>query len=374
LEEEAFQIMKNRVMSSVYMQWAKTRQGARCNLATSGLITYPLSGLPVKIEDLAPLARGGGYGYPPLQEALAAHSGVSTANVVAADGTSMANYLAMAAILEPGDEVVVEHPTYELLLASLGYLQAEVRRFRRRPENGFALDPAEIEGAVTPRTRLIVITNLHNPSSAFADEANLRSIGEIARHVGARVLVDEVYLDAAFEIAPRSAFHLGPEFVITNSLTKVYGLSGLRCGWVLAEPELARRMWLLNDLFGVNQAHPAERLSVIALQNFEPIRKWSRALLERNRRLLNEFLVARKDLEVRRLQFGTVVFPRLLTGSVDRFCELFREKYDGTVVPGSFFEMPDHFRLGIGGESEALAASLKQLGTALDEFRAENSR
>jgi aspartate/methionine/tyrosine aminotransferase len=178
-----------------------------------------------------------------------------------------------------------------------------------------------------------------------------------------------VYLEAAFEIAPRSAFHLGPEFVITNSLTKVYGLSGLRCGWVLAEPELARRMWLLNDLFGVNQAHPAERLSVIALQNFEKVRSWSRALLDRNRQLLNQFLATRKDLEVRPLQFGTVVFPRLLTGSVDRFCELFREKFDGTVVPGSFFEMPDHMRMGIGGEPDAVAASLQRLGEALDEFR-----
>jgi aspartate/methionine/tyrosine aminotransferase len=374
LEEKTFQIMKNRVMSSIYMQWAKTRQGARYNLATSGLITYPLSGLPVKLEDLSPLARGGSYGYPPLQEALAAHSGVSTENVVAADGTSMANYLAMAALLEPGDEVLMEHPTYELLLASLGHLQAEVHRFPRRAEAGFALDPAEIEGAMTPRTRLIVITNLHNPSSAFADEVKLRSIGEIARHVGARVLVDEVYLDAAFEIAPRSAFHLGPEFVVTNSLTKVYGLSGLRCGWVLAEPELARRMWLLNDLFGVNQAHPAERISVIALQNFEKVRSWSRALLDRNRRLLNQFLATRNDLEARPLQFGTVIFPRLLSGPVDKFCQLFREKYDGTVVPGSFFEMPDHFRLGIGGESEALAASLRQLAAALDEFRNQARR
>lgn len=361
--------MKNRVMSSVYMQWAKTRQGARYNLATSGLITYPLSALPVKLEDLAPLARGGSYGHPPLQEALASHCGVSVENVVAADGTSMANYLALAAILEPGDEVLVEHPTYELLLAALGNLQAEIRRFPRLPENGFALDPAGIERAVTPSTRLIVITNLHNPSSAFAGEAGLRAIGEIARRVNARVLVDEVYLDAAFEIAPRSAFHLGPEFVATNSLTKVYGLSGLRCGWVLAEPELARRMWLLNDLFGVNQAHPAERISTIALRNFEPLRKWSRALLDRNRQLLNEFLATRNDLDVRPLQFGTVVFPRLLTGSVDKFCELFRQKYEGTVVPGSFFEMPDHFRMGIGGESDGLVLSLKQLGVALDEFR-----
>ena len=366
--------MKNRVMSSTYMHWAKTRQGARFNLATSGLTSFPLSGLPVKLEDLAPLSRGGGYGYPPLQEALAAHCGVSTENVVAADGTSMANYLAMSAIVEPGDEVVVELPTYELLLAALGHLQAEVRRVPRRPESGFVLDPAEVERAVTPRTRLIVIANLHNPSSAFTNEATLRAIGDIAKRVGARVLVDEVYLEAASELAPRSSFHLGPEFVVTNSLTKVYGLSGLRCGWVLAEPELARRMWMLNDLFGVNQAHAAERLSVIAFQNFEKIRAWSRALLERNRELLNKFLATRTDLQVRPLQFGTVVFPQLLTGSVDKFSELFREKYEGTVVPGSFFEMPGHFRIGIGGETEGVAASLERLGTALDEFRNQGRR
>ncbi len=365
--------MTNRVMSSVYMHWAKTQQSSRYKLATSGLVSYPLSELPVKLDDLAPLARGGSYGYSPLQEALAAHCGVATSNVVAADGTSMANYLAMAAILEPGDEVLVEHPTYELLLAALGHLQAEIRRYPRRSERGFAIDPEEIERAITPRTRLIVITNLHNPSSAFAEEKDLREVGEIARRTGARILVDEVYLDAVFELAPRSAFHLGPEFVITNSLTKVYGLSGLRCGWVLAETELARRMWRLNDLFGVNQAHPAERISVIAFQNFAKIRAHARGLLETNRQVINQFLATRKDLAVDPFRFGTIVFPRLLTGSVDKFCELFRNKYEGTVVPGSFFEMPQHFRLGIGGETEPLRQSLRQLGVALDEFRAQKN-
>jgi aspartate/methionine/tyrosine aminotransferase len=155
---------------------------------------------------------------------------------------------------------------------------------------------------------------------------------------------------------------------VTNSLTKVYGLSGLRCGWILAEAELARRMWLLDDLFEVNAAHPAERLSVIAFQNLERILARSRALLDANRPLLNEFLASRTDLEVRLLEAGTVVFPRLLTGPVDRFCELFRNKYDGTVVPGSFFEMPDHFRIGIAVETAALRGSLQQLGAALDEF------
>lgn len=352
------------------MQWAKERSGARYNLSTSGLASVTLDALPVSLQDLAPLSRPGGYGYAPLQEALAAHCGVSPANVVAAAGTSMANQLAMAAILEPGDEVLVEHPTYELLLAALGYLQARIRRFPRRAGTGFALEPAEVERAITPRTRLIVITNLHNPSSALAREEELRAVGELARRAGARVLVDEVYLDAAFDLAPRTAFHLGPEFVITSSLTKVYGLSGLRCGWILAEAGLARRIWLLDDLFDVNESHPAERLSVIAFQNLDRLRERARALLETNRELLNRFLASRADLEVRPLEYGTVAFPRLLSGPVERFTKLFRDKFEGTVVPGSFFEMPDHFRMGISGETEALRQSLEQLGAALDEFRA----
>ena len=361
--------MIQRVMSSAYMQWAKKRSASRFNLATSGLASYPLSQLPVKIEDLDPLTRGGDYGYPPLQEALARHCGVSTENVVAATGTSMANQLAMAAILEPGDEVLVEHPTYELLLAALGYLQADIRRFPRRPETGFTLDPLEIEHAITPRTKLIVLTNLHNPSSVLTEEPALQEIGGIARRVNARVLVDEVYLDAAFDLAPRSAFHLGPEFVITNSLTKVYGLSGLRCGWILADAELARRIWLLDDLFGVNAAHPAERLSVIVFKNFDRIRAHSRALLDANRQVLNQFLATRTDLEVQPIRFGTTVFPKLLSGPVESFCELLRSKYEGTVAPGSFFEMPQYFRIGIGGEQPHVVASLERLGAALDEFR-----
>ncbi|HYL73536.1 MAG TPA: aminotransferase class I/II-fold pyridoxal phosphate-dependent enzyme [Bryobacteraceae bacterium] len=357
-------------MSSPYMQWAKQRSGARFNLAASGLVAYPFSGLPIKLEDLDPLNRGGGYGYAPLQQAIARHCGVAEENVVSALGTSMANYLAMAAILEPGDEVLVEHPTYELLLSALGHLQADIRRFPRHAASGFALEPDEVARAITSRTRLIVIANLQNPSSAYASETELRAIGDIARRVGARVLVDEVYLEAAFDLSPRSAVHLGPEFVVTNSLTKVYGLSGLRCGWILADADLVRRIWLLNDLFEVNAAHPAERLSVIAFQNIERVRERSRALLDANRPLLNQFLASRNDLESRPLERGTVAFPRLLTGPVDRFCELFRSKYDGTVVPGSFFEMPDHFRIGIPIETAALQQNLERLSAALDDFRA----
>ena len=355
-------------MSSHYMHWAKLRSQARFNLASSGLMNYPLSKLPVRLEDLE-LSGASYYGYEPLQRALAAKCHVPQECVVAATGTSMANHLVMAATLKPGDEVLIEHPTYELLLNVAQYLGAEIKRFTRDPSNGFRVNTAEVERLVSTRTRLIVLTNLHNPTSAFTDDDTLARLQEIARGVGARILVDEVYLDAMFEIAPRSAFHLGREFITTNSLTKVYGLSGLRCGWILAEAELAEKLWRLNDLFGVIPAHPAERLSCMALENFERIAEHARLLLEANRGVLNSFFNSRDDLEWTEHRFGTVSFPRLKRGSADELCALLAEKYETSVVPGRFFEMPQHFRIGIGGDTATLTEGLRRVGAALDENR-----
>ena len=197
----------------------------------------------------------------------------------------------------------------------------------------------------------------------------------LARKIGARVMVDEVYLemlhverDGGAEYSIPHSFRLGPEFVVTTSLTKAYGLSGLRSGWILASPELASKMWLLNDLFAATPVHPGEILSVIALQQLEKIAVRSRAILKTNRQLLLDFLDSRNDIEAIRPDFGSVVFPRLLRGSVDAFCSLLKEKYETTAVPGRFFEMPDHFRIGIGCDPGMLASGLDRLSAALDQF------
>lgn len=354
-----------REIQSAYMEWAKTRSQARFNLATSGLANFPLAKLSIRLEDLE-LTGPAGYGYAALQRRLAARAGVAPECVVAATGTSMANHLAMAAVLDLGDEVLIEYPTYSLLLDVAEYLGAKVHRFSRRLENGFRVEPREIERALMPRTRLIVLTNLHNPSGVLTEDSVLREVGEIAQSAGARVLVDEVYLDAAFARAPRSAFHLGGHFMVTNSLTKVYGLSGLRCGWILATPDLARRMWRLNDLFGVNAAHPAERLSVIAFDHIDQIAAHARSLLETNRALLRNFLDSRDDLRAVWPEAGTILFPRLRTGNAESFCTRLRENYETSIVPGSFFEMPAHFRIGIGGDTAMVAEGLQRIAAALD--------
>ncbi len=353
---------------SPYMEWAKLHSSATYNLATSGVTGYPLAGLPVRLEDLE-INGPNAYGYQSLQERLARKSGVSPDCVVHADGTSMANHLAMAATFEPGDQVLIEDPAYELLVSTARYLGAEVRTFPRRFEDGFQINPAEIEQRITPHTRLMVITNLHNPSGALTDEQTLRAVGALASRVGARTLVDEVYLETMFDQPTRSAFHLGKEFIITNSLTKGYGLSGLRCGWVLAEPELATRMRHINDLYAATPVYPGELLSVIALDNLEKIAARAKAIVETNRARLFGLLDAHPDeLECFRPQFGTVAFPRLRHRNVDDLCTLLRTKYDTSVVPGSFFGMPQNFRIGLGGDTDMTAAGLERLGRALDEY------
>ena len=190
----------------------------------------------------------------------------------------------------------------------------------------------------------------------------------MARRVGARVLVDEVYLEMLFEGAPSSAFSLGENFVVTSSLTKAYGLSGLRCGWILAAPDLAHRIWRLNDLFAATPAHPAERMSVTAFEHLAQFRERARELLNANRPLVEAFLDSRADLECFRPAAGSVFFPRLSQSDPEMFFKLLREKYETSVVPGAFFEAPRHFRLGIGGETAALQAGLERLSAALDEF------
>jgi aspartate/methionine/tyrosine aminotransferase len=345
------------------MHWAKNQRPVAYPLSSSEVAHYPLDRLPISIADLE-LTGASHYRYRSLREAIGAKEGVTAEQVVAADGTSMANMLAMAALVGPGDEVLIEQPTYEPLLAVARFLGARIVRFPRRAETGFALEPDAVGRAVTPATRLIVLTNLHNPSSALAGEDVLREVGAL----GPLVLVDEVYRDAAAEPV-RSAVHLGDNFIATSSLTKVYGLSGLRCGWILAAPALAERMWRLNELFGVSQAHADERLSCIALANLARICEGTQALLARNRGLANAFFASRAEIECAPVTGGVTAFPRLPGGDPEALDGLLREQYDASIVPGAWFEMPDHFRIGLGAATPIVEEGLTRLGRALDATR-----
>lgn len=349
-----------------YMRWAKLEaSAARYNLATSGVQDFPLADLPVDVRDLE-INGPGRYGYAPLLERLAKLTGAPVENIVPSLGTSMANFVALSALISRGDEVLIERPTYHPMLQIPEWLGADVRRFARRPENAFRIDVDEIRHAVSPKTKLIVLANLHNPSSVFINESEMQQIGEIAAKVGALVLVDEVYLEALWERRWRSAFHLGDNFVITSSLTKAYGLSGLRCGWIVAPREVVPKLWNVIDMSYGIPAHAAERLSVIALDHLPRIRERARLLVEGNRVLVNEFLNGVRDgLRCSASEYGTTIFPEVRGRDVDQFCDVLRADYGTTVVPGAFFELPNHVRIGIGGARDVLEQGLAQITAAL---------
>jgi aspartate/methionine/tyrosine aminotransferase len=359
---------------SAYMEFSKLHSPARYTLSTSGVMNCSLVDLGLSPSDFDGLELHGAdsYGYAPLLEAIAALQGVAPSSVVLAAGTSMANHLAMSALFAPGDEVLIEEPTYGLLLSTALYLGADVRRFTRRAEDAYALDPDQVARHLTPRTRLIVLSNMHNPSSALASEESLRAVGERAARVGARVLIDEVYLETlrySQEHAPvASAVHLGPHFAITSSLTKAYGLSGLRCGWILAEPALAERIWRLNDLFAATPVHIGERLSVLAIARLQAFGRRADAMISANRRALRETLEGHPALGLAIPPVGTTAFPRLRHGDVEGFCRLLREEYETSVVPGRFFERPDHFRIGLAGDPAMTRAGLVRIAEALSAW------
>jgi len=355
---------------SEYMEWTKLSSSARFNLATSGMASLPLAELEIDANKLE-LTHFTRYGYEPLVQAIAQRYRVAQECVASAMGTTLANYLALAAATEAGDEILVEHPSYDPLLSTARFLGLELRRFRRDPENGFAIDLDDLQRNLTPRTRVIVLCNLHNPSGAFTPDSVLEEIGELAKKHSARVLADEVYLEMLFEAAPRSAFHIDPErFISTNSLTKAYGLSGLRCGWVLASPELVGRMNQIQDMLAGTYPAIAEQLSVRAFEKLPEISARMKSQLETNRGLLKRFLESRNDLSWSWPEYGTMVFPRVKNGGVETLCSVLRDDFETSVVPGRFFECDDRVRMGVGTATADVRGSLEQLGKGLDHFAA----
>ena len=366
--------MNNSLPRAPYMEWAKARPTPVFDLAASAVAACTIDELP-GARDALELTGGNNNGYPPLVDAIARAYDVEPDYVATAQGASGANFLACAALAGPGDDVLIERPAYDPLLAIPRLLGARVVRFDRRAENGFALDPAEVQAAITPRTRIVVLTSPHNPTGATAPEEVLLEVERIAARAGAVVMVDEVYLDASLERRPRPAARLGPGFVSTSSLTKSYGLAGLKCGWTLASPEITERVRRARDIVDGTGAFPAERLAALAFSQLDRLRRRAHEILAPNRRRVIEFLRGRPEIEFVEPQGGTVVFPRLRDAASSDILAAWLLNHEHTaIVPGRFFEAPPHCRIGFGVRPEMLEGGLAALARALDEGRQRGNR
>ncbi|MGE5278709.1 MAG: pyridoxal phosphate-dependent aminotransferase [Acidobacteriota bacterium] len=349
-----------------YMEWAKSRPHPRVDLAGSNLLACAIEDLPGAREALD-LSGESPDGYPPLLDAIAARYGVGPENVATAGGCSGANFLACAALLQAGDEVVVERPVYDPLVAAVRMLGARPRFFDRRPEEGFAIDLRSVEKALTASTRLVIVSNPHNPSGVLAASEEIEGLARLAERAGVLVLADEVYRDAVAGPALPPAARSSAAFVSSSSLTKAYGLSSLRCGWTLASPEITRRIRRARDVVDVSGAIPAERLSALAFHHLDRLAERARLILEPNRRLFLELLARRPELECAPFR-APIAFPRFRDGrDAGAFARRLFERHAVAVVPGSFFDLPSHFRVSLGGSPPAVAAGLEALERCLAE-------
>lgn len=354
---------------SDYLEWARSHGNIKYSLALSGVPPVDVSLLSPSADDFTMVADNE-YGWPPLLERIAYRYGAEPGNVVLAHGTSMANHLACAALVEAGDHVLIERPVYDPLVAVPRYIGCEIGFFERREEDRYALDVSRVEAALTARTRLVILSNLHNPTGAIIHRPELESLAQLAERRNFNVIVDEVYLEWIYgegkDPEIRSAINVSPRFVTTRSLTKVFGLAALRAGWILADAELAIRMRRLNGLFASSMSHPAERLAARTFEHARTLLDKQRKRVVRNRSVVTKFVESQSRLSWVPPGAGTVGFVRLESGSVDELAERLLAR-DSLVTPGRFFGAADHFRIGFGMEAERLDEGLKRLGAVLGE-------
>jgi aspartate/methionine/tyrosine aminotransferase len=356
-------------LSAPYMRWAKTRPRVTYDLASSGLravTTEELLGNAVA-KDAFDISGPSDEGFIPLRDAIGRRYGMPSESVTIASGASGANFLTCLALLQPGDDALIETPGYDPLMATARAAGARVVHFTRRWEDGYALDPAAVRRAMTPATKLIVISDAHNPSGAIAARNALDEVGVIAAAAGARVLVDEVYAEAQYVDGPLPvpAALRGDPFVSTNSLTKAYGLPGLRCGWALASPPVSQRIREIRDAVDGSGPFVAERLALTAFEQIDRLRARARAILAENLSLVRT-MTTHPRLEWLEPGAGTTAFPRVLgLSDTQLLVDSLVRDHDTIVVPGHFFQSPEHIRIRFGGGHTMVREAMRRLDLAL---------
>ena len=354
------------------MRWAKTRPRVTYDLASSGLWPVSTSELlgDAAAKDAFEISGPNDEGLMELRAAIGARYAMPADCVSIAPGASGANFLALLALLQQGDDVLMEKPAYDPLAGAARALGANVVHFERHWNKGFALDPYVVRTALTPATRLIVLSNAHNPSGALASRDVLEQIGVMASAIGARVLVDEVYAEAQHDAspAPQTSATLGDAFVVTNSLTKAYGLAGLRCGWVLASREVSERIRIARDVVDGSGPFLAEHFALTAVANIDRLRTRARSILEANFTRLRSMAESHPKLEWLAPVAGTTAFPRVRgVSDTSAFVDRLVSEYDTIVVPGRYFQAPEHIRVSFGGKPEIFNEALSRLDRALRE-------
>jgi aspartate/methionine/tyrosine aminotransferase len=349
------------------------------NLSESGV--HPLT-----LGELAALAPGLdvagtllGYGQSNGSEALRSHiarlyPGASVEHVMVTNGSAEANFVALWELVGPGDEVAILTPTY---MQSFGLAEssgATVRAIPLREELGWQPDPDEIVAAVGDRTRVLVVTNPGNPTGIRLGDEARAAVVRAAERSGAWILADEVYTGAELDRRETpTLFGTTERVVATGSLSKAYGLPGLRVGWTVSSPDVAARLWARTDYTTISPGELTDRLATAALDPAVRPRllERTRGLLRTGLAILEAWLADQGVFHWTSPDAGAICWVRydLPVASMD-VAEQLRTGQSVLVVPGSHFGFEHHLRLGYGLLASDLRAALARAGSALSGLQA----
>jgi len=296
------------------------------------------------------------------------HPGHQADDVMITTGTSEANFLALASLVTAGDEVVVVMPNYMQVHGLATALGARVREVWLREEREWTIDIDALAAAVNPRTRLICVSQPNNPTGQVLSQAEVQSIVRIADQHGAWILADEVYRGAERSAEESPSFSgRGERILVTGGLSKVYGLPGLRIGWIVGPRERIQAAVEIKDYTTIAPATLSESLAEIALERRKQLLERARFLINERWPLLEDWAAGHSRVlhwtppAAGAICFFSYQYPIDSMQLVDR---LIRE-YGTMIVPGIHFRAERHLRIGFGMPSRVLHSGLAAIDRLL---------
>jgi len=322
-----------------------------------------------------------------LRSAIAAtYRDTGPDEILVTTGAIEANFLLFNVLLEPGDHVVAVYPAYQQLYSVARAIGCEVSLWKLAPETGFRYDLDELERLTTSLTRLIVINTPHNPTGAMLSRADLERIAAIAVSAGARILSDEAYrwleIPGGEPLAPpmRDITGGGPSGppspqrssgISVGTLSKPFGLPGLRIGWIAGSAELVAKCWAMRDYVSLSPGKLNDALAVLAFKHRGRIVERTQAIVRRNLETARRWFEENADtVSWTPPRGGLLAMMRyaLDIPSLELSNHL-AEKYGVMLAPGSAFGIEHHLRIGIGQEPKVFAEGLGRTAACFADLR-----
>lgn len=292
------------------------------------------------------------------------YKNISLDQIVTTHGAIAANYLVLMSLIEPSDEVITVIPTYQQHYSVPESIGATVHKVQLKSENNFELDLDKIRKLVNKNTKLISFANPNNPTGAELDETTLKELVKIAESVGAYILSDEAYrgLNLTSDDFTPSIVDLYDKGISTSSMSKTYALAGLRTGWVCANREVIDLINIRRDYNHISCSMIDDYISAIALENKETIISRSKSIIKKNLDILDAWMLDNPGFSYVKPKAGPVIVIKYDLDIPSKvFCKMLLDEEGVLTIPGDVLDIPNHFRVGIGNDSEHLKAALKRI-------------